>query len=156
MKVTYTLAGLKELDAALGELPKATGKNILRRVLRKAGQPIADEARQLAPRDTGELLRSIGVGTQLTRRQRAQHRRMFRDDRASVEMFVGPGGLAQAVTQEFGTYKEPAQPFMRPAWDANKMKALGTIKLELEAEIDKAAKRMARKAARAARKAARG
>lgn len=151
-KTTVHVEGLRELDAALGELPKATGKNVLRRVLRKAAQPIADQAQAKAPIQTGALQISIGVGTKLTRRQSRLHRKMFRDDKASVEMFVGAGGLAQATQQEFGNENHGPQPFMRPAWDGNKDRALEIIKSDLGEEIMKAAKRLAKKQARLAAK----
>lgn len=144
--------GLRELDRALGELPKATGKNVLRRVLREVAQPIADMAEGLAPRDTGQLQRSIGVGTKLTRRQSKLHKKMFKDDKASVEMFVGAGGVPQAHLREFGGDRHPPQAFMRPAWDANQGKALETIKSSLWTEIEKAARRLAKKAAKLAAK----
>jgi hypothetical protein len=34
-----------------------------------------------------------------------------------VEIYVGPGSMAQAITEEFGTVREAAHPYMRPAWD---------------------------------------
>lgn len=148
-KTTVHVEGLKELDAALAELPKATAKNVMRRALRKAAQPIADQAQSMAPVQTGALQISIGVGTKLTRRQSRLHRKMFKDDKASVEMFVGAGGLAQATQQEFGNENHGPQAFMRPAWDGNKERTLEIIKTDLGDEIMKAAKRLARKAARA-------
>lgn len=156
MKTTFRIQGLKELERALSELPKATGKNVLRRVLRKAAEPMARDMKAMAPIDEGHLVRSIGVGTRLTRRQSREHRKMFRDDRAAVEMFVGAGGLVQAITQEFGTVDHPPQPFARPAWDANKRPVLDSISTDLEKEIMSAAKRLAKKQARLAAKAAKG
>jgi hypothetical protein len=46
----------------------------------------------------------------------------------------------------------PAQPFLRPAWDAGKRGVLNEFGRLLWAEIDKAAKRQARKALRAAKR----
>lgn len=151
-KTTFKIEGLKELDAALGELPRATGKNVLRRVLRKTGETMAGDMEAMAPRLTGALQVSIGVGTKLSRRQAALHRKMFKSDRASVEMFVGAGSNPQAITQEFGTFNQPPQPFARPAWDGNKEWMLRTIKGDLADEIMKSARRLARKRARAAAK----
>jgi hypothetical protein len=42
----------------------------------------------------------------------------------------------------------PARPFMRPAWEAGKMRALGAFGRLLWVEIEKAAKRLARKQAK--------
>ena len=77
------------------------------------------------------------------------HRRMFKSTRASVEMFVGAGPVAHAHMQEWGTVHHGPQPFARPAWDAEKMRALETVKKELANEIMKSARRLARRRARA-------
>jgi HK97 gp10 family phage protein len=159
MPIRVRIEGLSELEAALTQLPRATGKAVLRRVLRNIAQPIADDARSRAPVGSsaegdphpGQLRDSIGVGTKLSRRQRSVHRRMFKSDRASVEMFVGAGGVPQAHLREFGSDGNPPQAYMRPAWDAGKGPALASVKSQLWSEIRKAAARLAKKAARAAR-----
>jgi len=144
--------GLRELDRALAELPNSTGKAVLRRTLLKAGQPMADMMKSLAPDDpeTGgrDLKSSISVGTKLSKRQAKIHRKMFKNDKASAEAFVGPGPDPAAWNQEFGNINHPAQSFARPAWDGQKGKALDIIKTEMWGEIDRAAKRLAKKAAR--------
>lgn len=71
-----------------------------------------------------------------------------------MEMFVGPGGHPQAITQEFGTFFHPPQPFMRPAWAAEKGSILEDLAGDIWEEIEKAAKRAERKRAREAAKAA--
>lgn len=43
------LSGFADLDKALAELPRATAKNVLIRTLRKAGEPIAQAARDKVP-----------------------------------------------------------------------------------------------------------
>ncbi|MET3925553.1 HK97-gp10 family putative phage morphogenesis protein [Devosia sp. 2618] len=153
MKLTMRVSGLRELDVALGELPKATSRNVGRRVLMKAGQPIADAAARLAPDDpaTGgkDLKSSIVVGTKLTRRQASSHRKKTKNDKAFSEAFVGTKDPA-AVQQEFGNERHGPQSFMRPAWDQEKGAALDIVKAELGAEISKAAKRLARRAAKKA------
>lgn len=138
--------GLKEVETALRRLPDATAKGIMRRVLREAGKPIADAARQLAPVAEGDLRDSIAVSTKLSQRQRKKHRKGGKDD---VEVFVGAGPHPQAHMQEFGTVDHPAQPFMRPAWDQNKRGALDGIKAAMWREIRKSVERLRRKALKA-------
>ena len=149
---TVKVEGLRELDRALGELPKATGTNVLRRVLKTAAAPVASLMQDLAPYDDGNLFEGIGHGRRLTRRQRAVHKKWGTS--TAVEYFVGAGGHPQAITQEFGTWFHPAQPFARPAWDAKQMQTLDSIKSDLWTEIAKSAARHQRKLARQA--AARG
>ncbi|WP_457812908.1 HK97-gp10 family putative phage morphogenesis protein [Sinorhizobium meliloti] len=155
-RVRVSIEGLKQLDQALAELPKATGKAVLRRTLIKAGEPLADDMRAKSPDDpqTGgnDLRSSIGVGTKLSKRQAKLHRKAFKNDKASAEVFVGAGPVPHAHLQEFGTSRHGPQPFARPAWDAAKNQVLDTIKDELAVQITKAAQRLARKAARLAAK----
>ncbi len=148
--------GLRELEAALANLPKATGKNVLRRVLKKASAGTVADAQANAPRDTGGLSQSIIIGARLNGRQTSLNRKEA-GSRSAVEMFIGPSyakgkGGRHGHLLEFGTVKMPAQPFMRPAWDANKDAALRSISDDLGSEIEKAAARQARKAARLAAK----
>lgn len=144
-KVTFQVAGLRDLESALGKLPKSTGKAVLRRVAKQALEPFDKSWREKAPHLTGQLEESGGVGTKLTRRQARLNR--GRDDRSSIEMHAGPNNPA-AVPQEFGTFDQSAQPFMRPAWNATQGKVLDIVKAQLGTEIEKAASRVARKRAR--------
>jgi len=139
--------GLKDLDKALSQLKTATAKGVARKILMKAAQPIADAGQANAPLGpTGNLKGSYGVGTKLTRRQRKLHKKQ-----SPVEVFAGPNDPA-AIQTEFGNEHQTAEAHLRPAWDANKEKALDIIATELGGEIDKAAQRAARRAERLARK----
>tara|TARA_R100000049_G_C1899371_1_gene49895 strand:- start:490 stop:729 length:240 start_codon:yes stop_codon:yes gene_type:complete len=73
---------------------------------------------------------------------------MFANDRAAVEMFVGPGPDPAAWNQEFGNIHHDAQPFLRPAWDQDQRALLDRLKVELWADIEKALTRARRRAAR--------
>jgi HK97 gp10 family phage protein len=163
MAVTVKVEGLRELDKALSELPKATGKNTLRRAARTSLEPIVEAARGAVPVASGQLRDSMVVATKLSKRQAAVHRKLVRDTKSSIEMFAGAGSLPHAHLLEFGTARRhhksgkfvgsiSPRPFMRPAWDAGKEQVLETFKDELWKEISKAAARLARKAARLAAK----
>lgn len=140
--------GLRELERSLGQLPRATGRNVLRRILKKRAEPVVNKAQVLAPFEEGHLEESIKVGAKLSRRQKALHRKW--GSSSAVEMFIGPGPHPQAVMQEFGTAFHPAQPFLRPAWDEHKRGMLDNFAADLWTEIEKAAQRAARRAARRA------
>lgn len=151
MTVTVKVEGLKELEAQLDRLTKAAGKGVLRRALKKAAEPLAETARNMAPRgDTAEdrLAESIAVSTKLSTRQAKMHRKMFKDDRAAVEMFVGPGPDPAAWNQEFGNVNHGPQSFMRPAWQAEQRGMLDSLRRDLWDEVQKAVARAERKAAR--------
>ena len=177
MRMTFDVQGLAELDRALGELPKATARNVLKRTLVKAAQPIAAaaEARLPSPGRTGEgHLRRRGiyvtplkpVGADAGKAafsqalndgaSRAEAGAALREARAQdpnhfAEIFIGPGRDPAAMMQEFGTVHHPPQPYMRPAFDSEAMTALSLIRTELGTEIEKSAARLARKRARQAK-----
>ena len=136
--------GLRELDQALTELPRATARNVLKRAGMRALEPVVTEAARLAPELFGDLKDSVAVSDRRPRRHRKQ---------SDVEVFGGPGPYPQAHLQEFGTQHHAAQPFMRPAWDSKKRAVLDSVKDDLADEIGLAAARLARKNARLIRQA---
>jgi HK97 gp10 family phage protein len=166
MGTSVKLSGFRELERELQKLSKSAGKATLRRSLKKAAKPMAEAMRDRAPRgDTAsdDLAESIAISTKLSKRQASRHRRMFRNNRASVEMFVGPGPLPQAIYTEFGTAphinkgkyagsQHPGtapQPYVRPAWDGGHDALLKRLKEDLWVEIRKSINRAEARAAKA-------
>ncbi len=118
MPQKFRIEGLKELDKALGELPRATGKNVLRRVARKALEPIIESAKTKVHVRSGRLRDSLAVSTKLSRRQKSLHKKLVRGDKSSVEMFAGAGAhsfVPQGIIEEFGGKFQTPHPFLRPA-----------------------------------------
>lgn len=145
--MTFKLEGLEDTVQNLGEMSKATSRNVVRRTLLAAGEPTAQRASELAPTERGILAFSITVSPTLTRRHR-------RDKVNEVEVYIGPAGgqgaLYYASHQEFGTILHPASPYLRPAWDSTQGEVLTLITEGLRAEVMRAAARAERKAARLA------
>jgi HK97 gp10 family phage protein len=165
--------GLRELEQSLKTLPRAVARNVLRRVLTKRGEPMAETMRELAPDDptTGphDLHRSIFVSTKIkndvgkaeyaqvmrsggTKDEAVAALRTARRDAAGegsfAEVYIGPDAAHNFYGrfQEFGTSHNAPQPFMRPAWDRHKDGILKGIQDDLWAEIEKAAQRQAKRA----------
>lgn len=169
MSMIVSVSGMAQLEQALAQLPKATARNVLKRTLNKAAEPIADEARRLAPIKTGNLRRSIAVSSKIKNKtgnaeysaaMRAglgkaaaasalrQARREAKGTGSFAEVYVGPargkGVIGYAHIVEFGSNDTAPQPYMRPAWDAKKREALEIIKGELRGQIILAARRVGR------------
>lgn len=141
-------SGFRELETALAELPKSTGKNVLRRAGRNALGPILTAAKNAAPVDEGDLRNSITIKNSKAKRQAGS---VKFDPSTGVALDMGPVGRQEggnAAWQEFGTVKSAAHPFMRPAWDGGKDAALVSLRTEIGLQISKAATRLARKAAK--------
>lgn len=153
MSVSVSMTGLRDLEKQIERLRPATGKGALRSSLRSVAEPLAADMRQRAPADPNgqqSLKTSIGVGTRLEKRQAGLHRKMFRDDKASVEIFVGPsyslgGGGRHGHLQEFGTRHHPAQPFARPAWDAARGSLLDRLSAAMWANVERSISRADRR-----------
>ncbi|MEC9433875.1 MAG: HK97-gp10 family putative phage morphogenesis protein [Pseudomonadota bacterium] len=168
-RITVKVEGLRELERSMRILKKATARNALRKALVKAGRPVADAAIRNAPREWGDLEGSIRVSTKrphdanagkaafaaamrggATRAEAGVAARAANAAAGSdfAEVWVGPGRQPQAITQEFGTEHHPAQPFMRPAWDAEKNRALDIAVEEIKVEVGKSVDRARRRAAK--------
>lgn len=150
--------GLADLDHALGELPKATARNVLVRTGKKALEPFLEEVRANAPvssnpaatpkRPQGTLRDSYVIGTKLNK---TQARNVRREGKNFAEVYAGTNDPA-GVQNEFGNTHMAAQPHAVPAWEATKREVLKNVGELLWDEILKAKNRLAKKAARLAAK----
>lgn len=142
MVATLKITGIKELERAFKQLPKNVAKRVVRSALKKAMEPIAEDARHRAPKATGELERSIGLATARSSRTRAQ-----------IGVLVSATN-PHAAAQEFGTEEQPGHAYMRPAFDSGAPLAARTIEEEIAAGIEWEAGRAARAFAAMERKIA--
>lgn len=146
MKVKFT--GGKELEARIKALGnKALARRVAERALKRAAEPIRDKAKELAPKDERNLEQSISIGRAIKAFQRTSSGDIVRtfvgiDESKDARLHI------YASIDEFGTDSHPAQPYMRPAWEAEKMTAFNLLRTTLDEEITKAAARQARKASR--------
>lgn len=160
--------GFKELEKALGELSRATRKNVAKRALMKAAKPIADDAKGSVRKRTRALANSIkvvspentvgkaeyaaamsaglGKGAASAAMRKARRGAPGQD---RVTVLIATGQLPQATMLEFGTENAPPYPYMRPAWDSGKDGALNDLKRTLTDEVEKAAARVKAKALKA-------
>lgn len=126
-KVQAKITGVKELTATLSGLARAVRNKILRKMMGEAGKVVLKRAKQLVPRETGLLKKSLGRKVKL-----------YRNSGVGVAV-VGPRTgpkFRQTVTRtkgrwfprtaissptkyahlvEGGTGHSPARPFLAPA-----------------------------------------
>ena len=179
-KTRVKVEGFREtLSALQGFATEATQRNVIRKALIEALQAMKEDAAARAPHDEGWLSNGIRVDTRKPKGDpssvaygrtlratgskeaaAASMRAVRRAEKAArgggkppVMAYMGPSqNNWHAVPQEFGTVDMPASPYMRPAWDANKMPTLDYIRHAFKVEVEKAQKRNARKVARIAAK----
>lgn len=138
--ITLKVEGFAALEQALRRLPQEIAGRVLTAALRKAGTPMAEQARGLAPRSAdpgpnGHMADSIKL--------RALRVEGLND--LDVNLWLGPDpDHFYGSFHEFGTVHQAARPFMRPAWDQQKDATVDRLGKELWAGIARAARRLAR------------
>lgn len=97
--------GAEGLNRALKAVGDRTTGQLLEKAVRAGAELIAEEARRMAPRDSGDL--AEGITVEPTRLQQG---------RAQID--IGPGKREwYGRLVELGTEKMAAKPFLRPAFD---------------------------------------
>lgn len=138
--ITLKVAGFAELERALRKLPEEVAGRVLNSALRKAGAPMADTARSLAPRSDDP-----GAKGHMADSIKLRALKVVSDHDVEVALWLGPDtGHFYGQFHEFGTVHQSARPFLRPAWDAHKDKALDVFGRELGAAIERAARKLAK------------
>lgn len=130
MKADFKLEGMKELAALFRQLPDEIEKRELQKVMRSGARLLVKEVRQRAPRATGNLQKQIYATR--TRSKKQLKEGAWWTVKVRNKFYVRPGQSEKtkrgysnkrwpsvyARFLEFGTKKQPAQPFMRPAVEA--------------------------------------
>lgn len=136
----FAIFGFDECVRNLRQLPQEIAGKVLDAAMRKAGTPMATDASQTAHRsETPSKAGHMGDTVKL---------RKFTDQNSGndleVNYWIGPdrahfwGGF-----EEFGTVKEQARPFERPAFDRGGRGVIDDLGKELGSGVELAAKRLA-------------
>lgn len=152
MPEIFKVEGLRELDRKLATLPQKVGFKALRSGLMAASKPmfLAARANALATgirkMDAGATAAAMG---RFTRKVTPTRTVLFigpknKDKKALALWNQKHDAEATRLNHfhlvEFGSIHGPAQPFLRPAFDATKQTVIESIARELRASIEKAAR----------------
>lgn len=129
---SFEFKGFKEMYKTLDHLSEGVKAKALAPMLLEAVEPIRDTARAIAP-DDPLTSPPWNLPTSIEKSDRQRSGRAKRDralGRFDARAYVGPTGVGypQAIMQEFGTIHHVAQPYMRPAWNAQKQNVLNLLK----------------------------
>jgi HK97 gp10 family phage protein len=154
-KFEFEIKGLTELQAKLERLPKKMANKVLRISLGRAATFILTRIVDMAPRLTGFMAEHFNVKISI------------KGDSIAGTAFIGPDGkmdypnrgggyktrfktgkddvgripVATVVRfNEFGTEKEPANPFMSRAWESSKEEAADILVAGIRESLDEANK----------------
>lgn len=138
MASTVKIAGLREF----GERMKALGSDVAKKVARSAtnaaAQTIKKPAIAKAPSDTGNLKKNIIVRRIPETKLTSEHIVTVRQGKLTEKQkSKGLQDAFYARFVEFGTVKMGPRPFLRPAFDENKTKAVDAMVKRIKQRIDK-------------------
>lgn len=148
--MSVKLEGFRELDKALSELPKATGRNVLKKAAHEGAAVFQKEAEHLAPDDpvtSGRDLHST-ITVENVRAKPKFSRGKFRGQAKNWWGVTISPTRYWGRFQEFGTFKMSPQPFMTPAFDGKVREVIIVIGDSLKTHIAKATARLAKKRAK--------
>ena len=149
--------GLAELGEALKQFPEVLGKKYLRKATFLAAQVIEQDAITHAPVRTGNMKDAIAIFKRKDDPSTAHYAigvRKIKLNRKMKNVFriVRRAGMKLGIQGdayywrfvEFGTAKMPAHPFLRPAFEAQKMAAIEKFRTSLADGVQAAAKEVAK------------
>lgn len=147
MAKNFEVEGLKELEKALLALGKDVGVKTLRGAAREAMKPVLSAAQTNISVDTGDAKSALAISA---RKNRAKTGIVVSVGATKKKATKKQGGKVFAnvnqkvIALEYGTSKQKATPFLRPALENNVSKVLSVLKTSLKTKIDQAAKKLAK------------
>ena len=135
-KATFTLP--TDFEAKLSRLGDKTDE-ITEKVLEAGGKVVLNQVRTnlnsvLSGKSTGELAGALGLSpVKLDRNGNFSIKIGFSEPRRGL----GKSNAKVANILEYGSSRQPARPFMKPAKSQSKSAAIETMKNKLEEEINK-------------------
>ena len=137
--VKFDIKGAKEMERILKALGPEIASKVGDQALRAAGKVVADEAKRLVHVRSGALRDSIVV--------RGERKRKNANERLVQVTFEKPHSR-RAHLEEFGTSRQAAHPFLRPAADNKVKEAIGAFGKVMARGVAREAKKMAKPLAR--------
>jgi HK97 gp10 family phage protein len=149
-----SIEGLKELQAAMRQLPRNIGRNVLRGAVNAGASLIRNEVRDNAPIYEGKPQAGHAPAGAL---RRAVYQKQIREASSwfkqvfYVSVRSGKSQQKKGLDAyywrfvEFGTKKMAARPFLRPAFESKKYEAAEAIKQYLARRIPVEAEKLRRK-----------
>lgn len=151
MGVSIKLEGIGEVDKALRALEiefgdKMAQSKVLVPAVREALKPVLAQAKANAPKDSGDLEKSLVIEARRPTRRDKRSKYVTQTDTVIAAVTTASGkklakmGIksdARAIAQEFGTANHPAQPYLRTALESNAQTTVNSLANILARRIEK-------------------
>jgi len=139
--VTVKVEGLQELGMRMKSLSEDVNKRIARAATAAGAVVIRNSAQAKVPVDTGNLKKNIIVKRLPKGESSLTSEHIVTVRKGKLTAKQKGSGLKDAYYGqfvEFGTAKMPARPYLRPAFDQDKERAVEAIKSRIAARLKKA------------------
>lgn len=136
--VRIEIEGAKQIQSLLERLPKRISKRVRIQAMKHSLKDMRKDARSNVEIRSGQLRRSIGIW---------RRTRNVRQGEVEVHLGTRTHGKYKGYhghLVEFGTEHSAEDPFLRPAWNKNRIKAIKEYRAEILNRIEYHAKRMAK------------
>jgi len=151
MGISIKLEGIGEVDKALKALEMEFGdkmaqSKVLVPAVREALKPVLAQAKANAPKDSGDLEKSLIIEARRPTRRDRRSKYVTQSDTVIAAVTTASGkklakmGIksdARAIAQEFGTAHNPAQPYLRTALESNAQTTVNNLAGILARRIEK-------------------
>lgn len=144
MRGGIKIDGIKELERALGKLPKELINKAEKAALRGGAFLISKAAKAKAPVASGHLKKNIGISVK-TVKGRTTARIGAKSDRQTVtrygkQVISNPANYSHLV--EYGSANQAARPFIRPAVETTKDEVLGAMSKSFNKHMGKVVRKI--------------
>ena len=139
-KVRMDVSGIEQLNKNILALEKQMATKLGEAVLAGA-EIIRDDARQRAPRDTGELAAGIVAAVTWDKKAPVAYAAAMMDKNKNdkfVKISKNGKRYYYPASIEYGHPRAAARPFMRPAMDANKRQVKAVIQKQIAEVVNNA------------------
>ncbi len=160
--VTFKVEGMKEFEQLLKEIQSDFGekdtKKILNQAVKKSMGNVLATAKNLVPVDTGALRASLRLEVRKPTRKDKRSKYVENSDIVIGNVTTAPGNVlartkftnvktgqkqkgiksdARAIVNEFGTAKQPARPYLRPAMETQSPTVVSSLASSLRMALEK-------------------
>jgi HK97 gp10 family phage protein len=134
MPINISIFGDKELQDKLNALPEIVQKKLIKSSLKFGAEIVKARAEELAPEDEGRLKLNLHIEP-FSSRKRGVGYRVSTGTREELGIDQKATGY-YPTAQEFGSSRNSAHPYIRPATEASRAEVLELVEADLRSALE--------------------
>ncbi len=133
--IDISVFGDKELDWKFAQLGYAVQKKLVKSSLMFGAEIVKSRADELAPKDSGRLSSTLNIVPIKTSKKNGIGFKVETGTRTDLEIPADATGY-YPITQEFGSSKTPAKPYIRPATEQSRSEVLSLMEDDIRSAVE--------------------